>query len=213
MTSIKSTIGFLALTVLLVACLAEGQYWKDNNKMVKQWQEMEAQGLEKFPVSSGSQNKQTENTKVSVAGDSNPKAADSSSSKTGGVQKSFGLGGAVAGAPIVAAPAFGSSFQPHAAAVVQQGPFAIQQPAIGATGEIIIENLVGGIPYNCIGRPSGHYRDNRFADIFHACVHGSQRKTYACPIVGERTYFDEVTRRCEFVNRNPNCCVNVSFYH
>ena len=51
------------------------------------------------------------------------------------------------------------------------------------------------IPFNCLGRPTGHYRDSRFADIFHACVYGSQRKTYACPIVGERTYFDEITKR------------------
>jgi hypothetical protein len=209
MTPIKSSIGCLALAVVILVSVADAQYWKsnNNNKMVKQWQEMEAQGLEKFPAV----NNQAEKTKTAETADKKASIdqQQGSNSKTGGVQKSF----AVAGQPIVASPAFGSSFQPQAAAVVQRGPFAIQQPAIGATGEIIIENLVGGIPYNCIGRPSGHYRDNRFADIFHACVHGSQRKTYACPIVGERTYFDEVTRRCEFVNRNPNCCVNVSFYH
>ena len=75
------------------------------------------------------------------------------------------------------------------------GPFAIQQPGISNTGEAIIENLVGGIPFDCRGRPTGHFRDTRFCDIFHACVFGSQRKTYACPIVGERTYYDEITRR------------------
>lgn len=73
--------------------------------------------------------------------------------------------------------------------------FPIQQPTITNTGETIIENLVGGIPFDCRGRPSGHWRDGRFCDIFHACVFGMQRKTYACPFVGERTYFDEITRR------------------
>jgi hypothetical protein len=62
-------------------------------------------------------------------------------------------------------------------------------------GEIVIENLVGGVLFECSNLPTGHYRDGRYCDIFHACVYGQQRKTYACPIVGERTYFDELTNR------------------
>jgi hypothetical protein len=74
--------------------------------------------------------------------------------------------------------------------------FPIQQPTITNTGETIIETLVGGIPFDCAGRPSGHWRDGKFCDIFHACVFGYQRKTYACPFsYGERTFFSEITRR------------------
>ena len=94
--------------------------------------------------------------------------------------------------------------------VVPVGAFPIQQPVISSQGDVIIENTIGGIPFDCRGRPTGHWRDTRFCDIFHACVHGYQRKTYACPIVGERTYFDEITKKCEFVSRNPaGCAVNV----
>lgn len=191
---IKSSIAYLTLAVIVLANISpsEQQYWKSNSK---RWASVNPQGLEKFP-----------DPKPEKSGEKMMAAPikEESNSKSG-TQKSFAVAGGL--------QSFQAAAPAAAAAVVGQGPFAIQQPAIGATGEIIIENLVGGIPYNCIGRPTGHYRDNRFADIFHACVHGAQRKTYACPIVGERTYFDEVTRRCEFVNRNPNCCVNVSFYH
>ena len=93
---------------------------------------------------------------------------------------------------------------------VPVGAYPIQQPVVSSQGDIIIENTIGGIPFDCRGRPTGHWRDTRFCDIFHACVHGYHRKTYACPIVGERTYFDEITKRCEFVSRNPaGCAVNV----
>lgn len=74
------------------------------------------------------------------------------------------------------------------------GPFTFQKPTITNTGETIIENLIGGIPFDCAGR-SGHFRDSRFCDIFHACVWGIQRKTYACPFVGERTYYDAISRK------------------
>ena len=85
-------------------------------------------------------------------------------------------------------------------------PFTIQKPVLSYTGEVIIENTIGGIPFDCRFKPTGHWRDGYFCDIFHACVHGYQRKTYACPIVGERTYFDELTQRCEFVSLNPAIC-------
>ncbi len=88
-------------------------------------------------------------------------------------------------------------------------PFPIQTPVLSWTGEVIIENTIGGIPFDCRFRPTGHWRDSYFCDIFHACVHGQQRKTYACPIVGERTYFDEITQRCEFVHLNPAICAAV----
>jgi len=73
---------------------------------------------------------------------------------------------------------------PVAAVPVPVGAFPIQQPVISSQGDVIIENTIGGIPFDCRGRPTGHWRDTRFCDIFHACVHGYQRKTYACPIVG-----------------------------
>ena len=74
-------------------------------------------------------------------------------------------------------------------------PFTIQQPVLSHTGEIIIENTLGGVNFDCSYLPSGHFRDNHFCDVYHACVHGFHRKTYTCPIVGKRTYFDEITQR------------------
>ncbi len=74
-------------------------------------------------------------------------------------------------------------------------PFTIQQPILSHTGEIIIENTLGGVNFDCSYLPSGHFRDNQFCDVYHACVHGFHRKTYTCPIVGKRTYFDEITQR------------------
>ncbi len=74
-------------------------------------------------------------------------------------------------------------------------PFTIQQPVLSHTGEIIIENTLGGVDFDCSYLPSGHFRDNQFCDVYHACVHGFHRKTYTCPIVGKRTYFDEITQR------------------
>lgn len=93
------------------------------------------------------------------------------------------------------------------------GPFSIQQPTITQNGETIVENLIGGLNYNCHGRPTGHYRDTKFCDVFHACVFGQQRKTYACPFVGEPQYFDDITRRCEFVRNNPLGCASNAFYN
>lgn len=92
------------------------------------------------------------------------------------------------------------------------GPYPIKQETITNTGEKIVENLIGGIPFDCTTKPTGHWRDGKFCDIFHACVYGQQRKTYVCPIVGERTYFDEVTKRCEFLNQNPSACTVNQFY-
>lgn len=93
------------------------------------------------------------------------------------------------------------------------GPYAIQQATITNSGETIIENLIGGVPFNCAGKPTGHYRDTHFCDVFHACVFGQQRKSYSCPFVGEAQYFDDITRKCEFVRNNPLGCATNAFYH
>lgn len=92
-------------------------------------------------------------------------------------------------------------------------PYIIQQQTYTNTGELIIENLIGGVPFDCTYKPTGHWRDGQYCDIFHACVFGQQRKSYACPFVGERTYFDEVSRRCEFARLNPNACASNLFYY
>lgn len=90
--------------------------------------------------------------------------------------------------------------------LVPPGPFVIRQPTRTNNGETILENLIGGISFNCQGKPTGHHRDTQFCDIFHACVFGQQKKTYSCPFVGENTYFDDTTRRCEFVRNKPAGC-------
>jgi hypothetical protein len=195
----------LALVVLLINVnLSHQQFWK-NDKAVKQWQQLLPQnGLGEVNANKPEQATQQQSAQQGsqVAGQSQylerepqPQFGSYLPPSYPGVQvlppQPAPLPAPAPYGPIV--PPVGPAVGP--AVIVPSGPFAIQQPAIGATGEIIIENLVGGIPFNCLGRPTGHYRDSRFADIFHACVYGSQRKTYACPIVGERTYFDEITRR------------------
>lgn len=85
--------------------------------------------------------------------------------------------------------------QPVVVAKQPIAPFPIQKPVVSHTGQIIIENTLGGISFDCRFLPTGHWRDTNFCDVYHACVHGYQRKTYTCPIVGERTYFDEFTQR------------------
>ena len=106
---------------------------------------------------------------------------------------------AVSPQPIPSHPTVGytaSSVQVVSGAVDTVGkPFQIQQPILSYTGEVIVENTVGGIVFDCVGKPTGHWRDTQFCDVYHACVHGYHRKTYTCPIVGERTYFDEATQR------------------
>ncbi len=106
----------------------------------------------------------------------------------------------------VGVPVSASVQKPEKHIVANGHPFPIQQPVLSYTGEIIIENTVGGIAFDCRGLPTGHWRDPQFCDVFHACVHGYHRKTYTCPIVGLRTYFDEITQKCEFVHMNPAGC-------
>ena len=202
---------YLALVVLLINVdFSHQQFWK-NDKVVKQWQQLLPQnGAGNVESNANKQQESAAQQQQQQQGSQQQQVAGQSQYMEREPQPQFGsyLPPSYPGVqvlppqpqpgpaplpygPIV--PPVGPAVGP--AVIVPSGPFAIQQPAIGATGEIIIENLVGGIPFNCLGRPTGHYRDSRFADIFHACVYGSQRKTYACPIVGERTYFDEITRR------------------
>ncbi|RNA20523.1 chitin binding peritrophin, partial [Brachionus plicatilis] len=68
------------------------------------------------------------------------------------------------------------------------------------------EELVVGIAFDCRGRPNGHWRDGQFCDVFHACINNEQKKTYTCAQLGEKTYFDEETRRCEFAKHKPLAC-------
>ena len=76
------------------------------------------------------------------------------------------------------------------------------------------EELVSGIGFDCRGRPNGHWRDTQFCDVFHACVNNEQKKTYSCAqLGGQRTYFDEETRRCEFVKTGSvSPCATNSFF-
>lgn len=90
-------------------------------------------------------------------------------------------------------------------------PYPIQQKTMTSSGEVIIENLIGGLRFNCANKPTGHYRDSFFCDVFHACVHGQQKKTYSCPFVGEFVYFDDRSRRCEFVRNFPFGCLNNNY--
>ena len=115
--------------------------------------------------------------------------------------------------PVVLAPAPLPVAVPLPVPVPGAGPYPIQQQTLTVSGEAIVENLVGGIPFNCAGKPTGHYRDSNFCDVFHACVFGQRQKTYSCPFVGEHSYFDDVSRKCEFVKSNPLGCASNAFYH
>lgn len=111
------------------------------------------------------------------------------------------------------APTFYRPVPPSVPIQIPAGPYLIQQQTITSSGETIIENLIGGIPFDCSTRPTGHWRDSIYCDIFHACVFGQQKKTYSCPFVGEHTYFDDYTHKCEFVRANPSGCSSNAFLH
>jgi hypothetical protein len=53
------------------------------------------------------------------------------------------------------------------------------------------QQILTNIPFECGGRPDGFWRDLRYCDVFHACVGGEQKRSYGCPQVGERFYFDD----------------------
>jgi len=54
---------------------------------------------------------------------------------------------------------------------------------------------VVNVPFDCKGRLDGHWRDARYCDVFHACISGEQKRSYACFQVEERFYFDDVTQK------------------
>ncbi|CAF0749609.1 unnamed protein product [Brachionus calyciflorus] len=74
------------------------------------------------------------------------------------------------------------------------------------------EELIMGIPFDCRGRSNGHWRDGKFCDVYHACLNNEQKKTYSCAQLGEKTYYDEETKRCEFLKNNPLGCPSNSFF-
>ena len=51
-------------------------------------------------------------------------------------------------------------------------PFPIQQPVLSHTGEVIIENTLGGVSFDCRFKASGHWRDEKFCDVnsFHKFI-------------------------------------------
>jgi hypothetical protein len=59
----------------------------------------------------------------------------------------------------------------------------------------IREETIMGVSFDCRGKANGHWRDLRYCDVFHACIGGEQRKTYSCAQLGERVYFDEISKR------------------
>ncbi|CAF0949466.1 unnamed protein product [Brachionus calyciflorus] len=110
-------------------------------------------------------------------------------------------------------PNFNKPVQQRRPLQLPEGPYLIQQQTITSSGEVIIENLIGGIIFDCSAHPTGHWRDSKFCDVFHACVYGQQKKTYSCPFVGENTFFDEINHKCEFVRSNPSGCMSKTFFH
>ena len=57
------------------------------------------------------------------------------------------------------------------------------------------QKVVVNVPFDCKGRIDGHWRDVRYCDVFHACIAGEQKRSYACNQVGERFYFDDATQK------------------
>lgn len=53
---------------------------------------------------------------------------------------------------------------------------------------------VVNVPFDCKGRYDGHWRDSRYCDVFHACIAGEQKRSYACFQIGERFYFDDAAQ-------------------
>lgn len=57
------------------------------------------------------------------------------------------------------------------------------------------QKVVVDVPYDCRGRVDGHWRDQRYCDVFHACIAGEQKRSYGCNQIGERFYFDDVSQK------------------
>ncbi|CAF0988220.1 unnamed protein product [Brachionus calyciflorus] len=193
---------FLGIFLALIALVqfSHQEPWK-NDKIVKVWEHQQQQQQLQQQQQQQLQQQQLQQQQQQQGNAFNFESAQNSQLK-GEFFQNFQNAQPQAGAPVV----------PVVQNAQANGPFPIQQQTITNTGEKIVENLIGGIQFDCATRPTGHWRDGKFCDIFHACVHGQQRKTYVCPIVGERTYFDEVTKRCEFLNQNQSACTTNSFY-
>jgi hypothetical protein len=59
----------------------------------------------------------------------------------------------------------------------------------------IVETLLSGITFDCSQKPTGPNKDSLYCDVFHACVYGRQQKTYGCPQVGDRFFYDASTQK------------------
>lgn len=57
------------------------------------------------------------------------------------------------------------------------------------------QQVLTNLPFDCKNCIDGFYRDLTYCDVFHACVAGEQKRTYGCPQVGERFYFDGATQK------------------
>ena len=68
-------------------------------------------------------------------------------------------------------------------------------PNPNQNGVNLPESLITGISFDCTGKQTGPNKDPQYCDVFHACVYGKQQKTYACPQIGDRFYFDQATQR------------------
>lgn len=72
------------------------------------------------------------------------------------------------------------------------------------------ETLLPGIPFDCSNKQTGPNKDAKYMDVFHACVHGKQMKTYGCPQVGGRFHYNDATVKCE--GCEGNACSQGQFY-
>jgi hypothetical protein len=79
----------------------------------------------------------------------------------------------------------------------QPSPSQTNVPSQGGNGVVapVTENLLTGIQFDCTNKPTGPNKDPNYCDVFHACVYGKQQKTYGCPQVGDRFYYDASTQK------------------
>ncbi|CAF1120672.1 unnamed protein product [Rotaria sordida] len=74
------------------------------------------------------------------------------------------------------------------------------------------QQVLTDIPFDCKGRLDGFWSDLRYCDVFHACIAGEQKRSYGCPQVGERFYFDEKTQICDFASNKTGGCPTNEYY-
>jgi hypothetical protein len=73
---------------------------------------------------------------------------------------------------------------------VLAGDWSKQSKSTNATEEL----LITGIQFDCTGKPTGFYKDTKYCDLFHVCVGFKQRKTYGCPQIGDKFYYDDASK-------------------